>query len=375
MEPKSPVTWTSSTETFHGGLEDVCLDENARTCPKSPTPSARAEVLGSIVHECFFVGATAFAAASSVFFQRSIVIISSDVVRGLNLSPAEAAWLNGASGYISRRIFLSAITANMSTRLTTGAFLIPFGHLADVCPILSRKYLLILSLTAFSLVVAFTSFSRSGVVIDIMCGLAGLACAAIIPIAVGILSLVYPVPSRRKNIVFSSFLVGNPAATIIGGLGTGALSTSFNWKAAFIFLGIMYALITILCWIVVPNVSESRPDLDVQEEQQLDIADPMAHIPHETPNFGAALHRFDWIGLFVLVAGVLMLTIALTIGPEGSKPWKTPAVILLLTLGLLFVGCFIMWESSTSTPMIPPAVWRSNSVCLVSWSVLSPLYY
>jgi MFS family permease len=234
-----------------------------------------------------------------------------------------------------------------------------------VCPVLSRKYLLILGLTAFSLIVAFTSFSRSGVVIDVMCGLAGLASSAIIPIAVGMLSIVYPAPSRRKNIVFSSFLMGNPAATIIGGMGSGALATNFNWKAAFIFLGVMYALVTILCWAAVPNVSESQPDPKVQE-QQLDIADPLVHISRRTPSVGDVLQRFDWIGLVLLVAGVLLLTVALTIGPEGSRPWKTPVVILLLTLGILLVGCFIMWERSTSTPMIPPAVWESNSICLVS---------
>jgi MFS family permease len=235
----------------------------------------------------------------------------------------------------------------------TGAFLIPFGHLADICPILSRKYILILSLTAFSLIVAFTSFSSTGVVVDIMSGLAGLACAAIIPTAVGILSLVYPEPSRRKNIVFSSFLMGNPVATIVGGLGTGGVASAFNWKATFIFLGILYAFVTILSWWIVPNVSESR---SMRQAEHFDGVSPFVSVSKEAPDLRLVLQKFDWMGLFLLLTGVLMFTVALTIGPEGPQPWKTPTVILLLTLGLLCIGSFVMWESSTRAPMIPPAI-------------------
>lgn len=248
----------------------------------------------------------------------------------------------------------------------TGAFLIPLGHLADICPVLTRKYLLILSLTAFSLVVAFTSFANNGIVVDIMSGLAGLACAATIPAAVGILSIVYPEPSRRKNIVFSSFLMGNPAATILGGLGTGSVATIFNWKATFIFLSIMYALITVLSWWLVPNVSESRSEVNTHGSQYTDMISSFVLVSKTSPSFGLVLQKFDWIGLLLLVTGVTMFTVALTIGPEGPQPWRTPTVILLLILGLLFIGGFIMWESATSTPMIPPVIWENISVVLVS---------
>jgi MFS family permease len=258
------------------------------------------------------------------------------------------------------------LTNNYS--LTTGAFLIPFGHLADICPVLSRKYLLIISLTAFSLIVAFTSFANSGIVIDIMSGLAGLACAATIPIAVGILSLVYPEPSRRKNIVFSSFLMGNPAAIIVGGLGTGGVASSFSWKATFIFLGILYAIVTVLSWWIVPNIAESRSNSELRRAQQCDVVSPFVLVSKKIPNIGGAFQKFDWTGLFLLVTGVLMFTVALTVGPEGPQPWKTPTVILLLTLGLLFLGSFIMWESSAKRPMIPPAIWENTSVVLVCYT-------
>lgn len=255
-------------------------------------------------------------------------------------------------------LFLSnglLLTLNYRYRFTTGSFLLPFGHIADTCPTLPRKTLLVASLIAFSLLVALTSFSRSGVVLDFVSSLAGIASAANIPFAVGILSLTYPNPSRRKNIVFSSFLMGTPAATIIGGLCSGGLAQRVSWRAPFVCLSVLYAIVSILAWAYVPDISEPEERYDKAEVQPLTERDTYPLVQDQTQK-RFALRRFDWLGLFLLVSGVLLFTIALTIGPQGPEPWKTPTVILLLTLGILFLGCFTLWENVTKTPMIPPSI-------------------
>jgi hypothetical protein len=89
--------WNSSTETFRGDLEDVCLNEDANL-PVALPPGARPEVLGNMIHECLFVGVIALAAASSVFLQRSILVIVADINTSLKMTPAETAWVNSASG-------------------------------------------------------------------------------------------------------------------------------------------------------------------------------------------------------------------------------------------------------------------------------------
>lgn len=246
----------------------------------------------------------------------------------------------------------------MPDRFTTGSFLIPFAYIADSCPDLPRKTLLVASLVAFSLLVALTSFSRSGVVLDFVSSLAGVASAANIPFAVGILSLTYPNPSRRKNIVFSSFLMGTPAATIIGGLGSGGLAGHISWRAPFVCLSALYAVISVLAWVFVPDVNpEPNECHDKVEAHPLTERDTCLLVdPVQQTQKRFALRRFDWLGLFLLVSGVLLFTIALTIGPQGPEPWKTPTVILLLTLGVLFFGCFTLWENVTETPMIPPSI-------------------
>ncbi|KAI0143863.1 MFS general substrate transporter [Hypoxylon sp. NC0597] len=338
-----PGSHATSPEELH----EVCLDDDARDT-RCPLPSgSRPECLKNAAHECIFVALIAFAAATPVFLQRSVVVVAGSISGALQMTPAQIAWATASSG------------------LTTGAFLLPFGYIADTCPILPRKTLLIASLVAFCLLVSCTSFARNGIVLDVISGLTGVACAANVPIAVGILSLVYPTASRRKNMVFSSFLMGTPTATIVGGLGSGALAIEMSWKAPFIALAAFYAVISGLACVFVPNVPE--PEAIDGEAEVCIINEPESFpmLTIEMPRKKSPFLRFDWLGLFLLVTGLLLFTIALTIGPQGPEPWKTPTVILLLTLGVLSLGCFLLWENVTQTPMIPPSIWENLTVTLV----------
>ncbi|KAI0911246.1 major facilitator superfamily domain-containing protein [Ustulina deusta] len=328
-------------------LHDVCLNDDTHDSRSSLPPGSRPECLKNLLHELLFVTLIALAAATPVFLQRSIVVVTSSIAESLRMSPAELAWSTASSG------------------LTTGAFLLPFGHIADTCAVLPRKTLLVISLTAFALFAASTSFSQTGIVLDILSGLTGVACAANIPIALGILSLVYRENSRRRNMVFSSFFMGTPAATIIGGLGSGGLALQISWKAPFIALGGLFAVISVLTWALVPSVPE--PEIILQKSELSITTDRNAPqvVMLDAPKTMTTVLQFDWAGLALLITGVLLFTVSLTIGPEGPEPWKTPTVILLLTLGLLFLGCFILWQNVSKRPMIPPSIWNTWSVTLV----------
>ncbi|OTB08967.1 hypothetical protein M426DRAFT_260280 [Hypoxylon sp. CI-4A] len=247
--PSEKETWELSPEPQEASpdeLHDVCLDEDAKDTKPLPT-GTRPEYFKTTFHECIFVILIAFAAAIPVFLQRSVVVVTGSMAENLQMTPAQVAWVTASS------------------ELTTGAFLLPFGYIFDNCPKFPRKSLLKITLGVFALLVSCTCFSPNGIVLDILSGLTGIACAANLPLAVGILSLVYPTPSRRKNVVFSSFLMGTPAATIIGGLGSGALALKLGWKAPFIVLVGFYALVYGLSWIFVPSIAEPESDHDESE--------------------------------------------------------------------------------------------------------------
>ncbi|KAI0868936.1 major facilitator superfamily domain-containing protein [Hypoxylon argillaceum] len=345
---KEPWVYARSPlESPPDDLHDVSLNDEAHDARSSLSPGSRPECLKNRLHECLFVALIALAAATPVFLQRSIVVVTSSIAESLRMSPAELAWSTASSG------------------LTTGAFLLPFAHVADTCAVLPRKALLIISLTAFALLAAITSVSQTGVVLDILSGLTGVACAANIPISLGILSLVYPDNSRQRNMVFSSFFMGTPAATIIGGLGSGGLALKISWKAPFIALGGLFGVIAVLAWAFVPNVPEPEVILTKSELRIRTDRKSQQVVMLGAPNRMTTILQFDWAGLALLIIGVLLFTVSLTIGPEGPEPWKTPTVIMLLTLGLLFLGCFIVWQNVSKSPMIPPSIWNNWSVTLV----------
>ena len=81
-------------------LHDVCLDDDAHMARSPLPPGSRPECLRNLLHECLFVTLIALAAATPVFLQRSIVVVTSSIAEALMMSPAELAWSTASSGYV-----------------------------------------------------------------------------------------------------------------------------------------------------------------------------------------------------------------------------------------------------------------------------------
>jgi len=50
----------------------------------------------------------------------------------------------------------------------------------------------------------------------------------------------------------------------------------------------------------------------------------------------------DWIGAFLFTSGALLLLIALSEGV--SRGWKTPFVIAILIVAVIFITSFLFWQ-------------------------------
>ena len=80
-------------------LQDVSLeDEDPKGGPPQLPRGSRPECLKSGIHECLFVALAAFAAASPIFLQRSIVVVADSMVGALQMTPAELAWATAGPG-------------------------------------------------------------------------------------------------------------------------------------------------------------------------------------------------------------------------------------------------------------------------------------
>ncbi len=82
-------------------LHDVCLNDDTHDSRSSLPPGSRPECLKNLLHELLFVTLIALAAATPVFLQRSIVVVTSSIAESLRMSPAELAWSTASSGYVA----------------------------------------------------------------------------------------------------------------------------------------------------------------------------------------------------------------------------------------------------------------------------------
>jgi hypothetical protein len=92
----------------------------------------------------------------------------------------------------------------------------------------------------------------------------------------------------------------------------------------------------------------------------------------------------DWIGAFLFTSGLLLLLIGLSEGV--SQGWKTPFVIAILAVSVVFLGSFIFWqknlEQKSAEPLMRVSIFKNGRfsfamviVCLFSAGFTNFLVY
>jgi hypothetical protein len=301
-QPEMPTMAQQDHEKDPG----VTLTENDYT--------ERPKCFNSTLQECLFVLTATMAIGQQSFFQGCIVGVTASIGTDLNMNSAEITWINAGASYvlplslsprsltttqISDRknpylynvpstIFLSISTPHISKphqstprhiepkeikltephRLSSGAFLLSFGKLADM---FGRKTLFIIGMAGFTLSLLVAGFATNAIYMDVFSGILGLFAAAVVPPAVGALGAVYEKPSKRKNRAFACFSAGNPLGFVGGMIISGVASHEYNWRASFWALAVVYALFTGLTVWTVPADGFARTPLSMEALRQFDL--------------------------------------------------------------------------------------------------------
>ncbi|KAF9077668.1 putative efflux transporter [Rhodocollybia butyracea] len=198
--------------------------------------------------------------------------------------------------------------------LSSGCLLLLFGRLADLYG--KKKAFLIGSLwfLVFSLGCAF---SQNPVTLDILRGFQGLGNAATIPAALGTLAHSFP-PGRSRALAFATFSAGAPlgggAGLVLGGLLTEL--TSQAWRAPF------YLSCGITALSMFGAMLSFNRDQPSSEEDR----------------------RVDWIGAFLVTAGLVLIVFVLGQGEVAPEQWSTPYIIACLIVGIILVILFLVWQ-------------------------------
>ncbi|KAK2744156.1 hypothetical protein FQN57_004416 [Myotisia sp. PD_48] len=283
--------------------------------------SDRPACFSNTLQECIFVLTTTMAIGQTAFFQGLITGITASIGKDLNMTSAEITWISAASS------------------LSSGAFLLTFGKLADL---FGRKSMFIGAMGASVAALIAAGFAPNALFMDIFSGIIGLCSAAVVPPAVGALGAAYEKPSKRKNIAFSCFSAGNPLGFVGGTMISGVASNLYNWRAAFWALAGIYGLFTAMTIWTVPKDTHPREKFTWE-----------------------TLKKFDITGTLLIVSGLGLFSASLTLAGEAPNGWKTNYVIALLVLGIMFIVGFVYWQSITEYPLMPLHIWKDRNFTLL----------
>lgn len=215
-----------------------------------------------------------------------------------------------------------------------------FGKVADL---FGRKSLFVGSLFLFAVFSLAAGFAKTPISLDVLNGVMGLMTASAVPPAQGIMGVIYEKPSKRKNKAFACYGAGNPLGFVFGTIFSGIATNLFSWRASYYLLAMIYLVFTIIAVFTVPK------DFTAKEPLALET-----------------VKKFDILGTVLTIAGIGMLSAALSLGDTAPQGWKTGYVLALLIVGALLIIGFVIWENFCKYPLVPMSIWKDRdfSICM-----------
>ncbi|KAI8974619.1 efflux transporter [Trametes punicea] len=198
--------------------------------------------------------------------------------------------------------------------LSSGCLLLFLGRIADLY---SRKWTFILGCAFMGIFGLGCGFAQDEITLDVLRGIQGIGASACIPAALGILAHNFP-PSSLRSVAFATFAAGAPVGAAIGAAIGGVLTqlTEKTWRSTFWFLT---GLSFVCCIGGITSIDNDVP-------------------------YGLTDRRVDWLGAFLITAGLTFIIFALSDGSIAPDGWKTGYIIALLIVGILLVVIFVFWE-------------------------------
>ncbi len=179
----------------------------------------------------------------------------------------------------------------------------------------------------FSLICGF-SYISGPIMLSIARGFQGIGPALLVPNAMALIGRTFPMGVKR-NIVISIYGACGPIGWTIGAVMSALLAEKISWSYAFFAMAIACILISVLSFIVIPDSLAVRPGPP-----------------------GSAPPKFDYIGAFTGVIGLVLINFALNQAPLVG--WQTPYVYFILVIGIMITVFFFVIELRyAESPLLP----------------------
>jgi MFS transporter, DHA2 family, multidrug resistance protein len=215
------------------------------------------------------------------------------------------------------------------------ALLFTWGVLGDRY---GRKRILVIGLLLFGVASALSAFAASPTQLIVFRGLMGIGAAAVLPVTLAIITVIFPSSERGRAVGLWAGAVG--AAIAIGPILGGFLLEHFWWGSVFL--------------VNVPVVI-------------LGVAGILALVPETrdpTPR------GIDPIGVPISIVGLLMLVYGIVHGGD-TRDWSSLGVLGWIVAGIVVLAVFVVYEIRSRHPSLDIALFRNAdfSVALTAVSL------
>jgi len=231
--------------------------------------------------------------------------------------------------------------------LVFAALLFTWGVLGDR---FGRKKILSIGLALFGIASAICAFAPTAALLIVFRGVMGIGGAAVLPVTLAIITVVFPPHERGRAIGMWAAAVGGAVALgpILGGLLLQNPSWTYwltgnNWGSVFLINVPIVIVGLIGIWRVVP---ESR-----------------------NPN----AQRLDIIGLVVSFVGLVTLVFGIIHASETLK-WTAPSVLIPIILGCLILAGFIVYEARSDHKSFDVSLFKNRGYA-VSLTAVSLAFF
>ncbi|MDF2444418.1 MAG: hypothetical protein JWR01_2621 [Subtercola sp.] len=191
---------------------------------------------------------------------------------------------------------------------------------------LGRRSVFVFGIALFTIASAFSALSTDPWMLIVGRAFQGVGAAALMPLSLTL--LVGSVSTRLRPLAIGIWGGVSGLGVALGPLIGGAVIEGFNWEAIF-WLNVPIGIISVpLALLALPNT------------------------------FGARL-RADVLGLALVGLGILGIVYGIVRGNDAG--WSSLELVGSLDLGAVLLAAFIMWESRTSSPLLPLRLFRDRS--------------
>jgi EmrB/QacA subfamily drug resistance transporter len=217
--------------------------------------------------------------------------------------------------------------------LVFAGLLLPAGALADRY---GRKRALQFGLIVYMTASLLATFATDEWQLIVLRALTGAGAAFIMPGTLSILANIFPPNERGRAIALWAGFSGLGAS--IGPVASGLLLNHFWWGSVFFINVPLVALALILGFFLIPESKD----------------------PHETV--------LDPPGVALIVGGLSILLYGIIQAPE--RGWGDPATVVSLTLGVVILVSFVLWELHTPRPMLDVRLFKIRPFSVGSGTIM-----